>query len=215
MLSRTTAFAWIGIILLSGMFLTILMGQDCAAQSDPCDPDPCQGIPNAITATCTAVGGACTPATDFVCSCDTGYAWQDATNTCLLVGPMVQVTGFAQEEYGESLEQGTEISLNCSSEDFPSTIEEGGNFSIPVTLIEAECTFNDATYDDGFGGTNIYNCISLNCSFPITATDTEIALGDVFFVLECIDIPMGCVDYCLNRPDLPECPAICAAIRCN
>ena len=60
----------------------LLIGQNCLAQTDLCDPDPCQGMPNAVAGTCTAVGGACTPATDFFCSCDSGYTWQDTSNTC-------------------------------------------------------------------------------------------------------------------------------------
>ena len=69
----------IGIILLSGIFL---VGQDCAAQFDPCNPDPCQGIQNAIPGSCIPLGGSCSATEDFMCGCDTGYIWQDATNTC-------------------------------------------------------------------------------------------------------------------------------------
>ena len=83
MFSRTTALTQIGSIILSGLFLILLTGQDCLAQSDPCNPDPCQVIPNAVADTCTPVGGgSCTPATDFSCSCDAGYTWDGATNTC-------------------------------------------------------------------------------------------------------------------------------------
>jgi formylglycine-generating enzyme required for sulfatase activity len=67
------------VILLGGI---LLMGQDCPAQTGLCDPDPCASIQDAVPDTCVPVAGSCTPASDFACSCDTGYAWQDATNTC-------------------------------------------------------------------------------------------------------------------------------------
>lgn len=61
---------------------TLLLGQDSAAQTDPCNPDPCAGIPNAVPDTCVLIpGGVCAP-DDFTCDCDPGYDWQDATNTC-------------------------------------------------------------------------------------------------------------------------------------
>jgi len=91
MLSRKIRHAWIGVILVSGTFL---LGQDCAAQSDPCDAEPCQTIDNAVAGTCVLQGGgACSPGYDFACACDPGYTWQDASNTCQLVspGPTVQI----------------------------------------------------------------------------------------------------------------------------
>ena len=72
----------------------LLMGEDCIAQDDPCDPDPCAGMSNAVAGTCVLQGGgACSAGYDFACACDPGYTWQDATNTCQLVspGPMVQI----------------------------------------------------------------------------------------------------------------------------
>ena len=44
---------------------------------DPCDPDPCPVIQDAIADTCTAVGQ-----TDFTCDCDAGFVWEDPSNTC-------------------------------------------------------------------------------------------------------------------------------------
>jgi len=82
---RNGLSVWIGIVVLSGVFLT---RQDCAAQSDPCNPDPCQGIPNAVAGTCTPVGGSCTPANDFTCGYDTGFAWQNAAHTCEELPPV-------------------------------------------------------------------------------------------------------------------------------
>ena len=76
------------------LFSILLAGQDCLAQSDPCNPDPCEGIPNAVADTCVLQGGgACSVGYDFNCACDPGYTWQDATNKCGLVspGPMVQI----------------------------------------------------------------------------------------------------------------------------
>jgi len=61
------------------LFGVLLIGQDCAAQ---CDPDPCATTPNAIADTCTEIGGSCTGPSDYMCSCDSGYAWQAATHTC-------------------------------------------------------------------------------------------------------------------------------------
>lgn len=79
MLSRKKLSVWIGVILLSCVLLT---GQDCAAQTGLCDPDPCQSISNAIAGTCSEIGGSCTGPSDFFCSCDGGYTWQAATHTC-------------------------------------------------------------------------------------------------------------------------------------
>jgi hypothetical protein len=99
MLSRTTVLTWIGIVLLSGVFLTLLMGQICAAQTDPCSPpaDPCSGIENAVGGSChhPIPGGICNPP-DFTCACDPGYTWQHTTNTCEeplpIVGKIVFLT---------------------------------------------------------------------------------------------------------------------------
>jgi hypothetical protein len=44
---------------------------------DPCDPDPCAGIADAVAGTCVDEGGG-----DFSCDCDTGFAWDDTSNTC-------------------------------------------------------------------------------------------------------------------------------------
>ena len=79
MFRRNLIPIWAAITVVANMYL---MGQDCAAQSDPCDPDPCQDIPNSVAYTCTPIGGSCTPANDFTCTCDTGYNWEDATNSC-------------------------------------------------------------------------------------------------------------------------------------
>lgn len=82
MISRATLNDRVGIVLLAGLFLVFLTGQDCAAQSDPCNPDPCQTISNAVPGTCMAIGGSCAPADDFTCECQGGFTWQDASNTC-------------------------------------------------------------------------------------------------------------------------------------
>jgi len=82
MLGRGRILTWIGITLLSCTFLMLLMGQDCVAQSDPCNPDPCQTIPKAVPETCTSVAGVCAPANDFTCDCEAGFTWQYANYTC-------------------------------------------------------------------------------------------------------------------------------------
>lgn len=79
MFLRTRVFAWIGMVAFSGI---LLMGEDCAAQTGPCDPDPCQSIENAVDGTCVPIGGSCTPADDFSCDCETGFTWEYATHTC-------------------------------------------------------------------------------------------------------------------------------------
>lgn len=79
MFKRNLLSVLIGSVLFLGF---LLLGQDCVAQGDPCNPDPCLGILNAVPDTCTAFGGACAPATDFTCDCDSGYAWEGATHTC-------------------------------------------------------------------------------------------------------------------------------------
>jgi len=63
-------------------FGILLTAHDCPAQTDLCDPDPCQSIPNAVAGTCTEIGGACTGPSDYACSCDSGYSWQPGTHTC-------------------------------------------------------------------------------------------------------------------------------------
>ncbi len=56
-----TFLTW-ALILGVALSAILLMGQDCLAQTDPCNPDPCQSISNAVAGTCTEVGGACTGA---------------------------------------------------------------------------------------------------------------------------------------------------------
>jgi formylglycine-generating enzyme required for sulfatase activity len=80
MLRRSLTPVWIVVILVSGMSF---IAQDGAAQTGLCDPDPCQSSPNAVAGTCTEIGGSCVGPSDFFCSCDTGYTWEDATNTCV------------------------------------------------------------------------------------------------------------------------------------
>ena len=70
-------------VCLLALFSVLLAGHDSIAQSDPCDPDPCSTIPNAVVETCTEIGGSCAGPSDFFCDCDSGYAWQDDTNTCI------------------------------------------------------------------------------------------------------------------------------------
>jgi hypothetical protein len=74
------------LIVAMALFGTLLMGQDCLAQTGICDPDPCQGIPNAVVGTCTEIGGPCTGPSDYICSCDLGYTWQRGTHACGEVG---------------------------------------------------------------------------------------------------------------------------------
>ena len=86
MFGRKLIPVWIGIVLLSAMFL---MGQEAwPPQNDPCDPDPCKYIPRAVSDSCEAV-----EADDFTCNCDMGFAWQDALNMCegLPPGPLAQI----------------------------------------------------------------------------------------------------------------------------
>lgn len=71
---------WVGIVVLCA---GLLMGRDCPAQTNLCDPDPCEGIANAVPGTCTPIpGGVCQPI-DFACQCSPGYTWPPATKTCV------------------------------------------------------------------------------------------------------------------------------------
>jgi formylglycine-generating enzyme required for sulfatase activity len=91
MVKRSVSTFCIGIVVLFGI---LLMGQDSAAQTGLCDPDPCEGMPNAVADTCTSIpGGLCQPG-DFSCDCETGFVWKDATNTCeepRPSGPMAEI----------------------------------------------------------------------------------------------------------------------------
>lgn len=79
MTRRTVNPFCVSIVVLLCVFL---MSQNSAAQSGPCDPDPCPGIENAVAGTCAPVGGVCSAAEDFTCDCETEFIWQDDTNTC-------------------------------------------------------------------------------------------------------------------------------------
>ncbi len=98
---RNTLPVWIGIILLSCMFLLFIMEQDCAAQTDSCSSDPCSGIENAVVpGLCyhPVLGGSCTaPPPDFTCACVPGYTWQHSTNTCEVTPPIVGKIVFLTE----------------------------------------------------------------------------------------------------------------------
>ena len=86
---RNLVPVWIFVFLFSGI---LLMGQDCAAQTNLCDPDPCEGIANAVPDTCTVIpGGVCLP-DDFACQCSEGYTWNPATHSCEGEAPPVTVT---------------------------------------------------------------------------------------------------------------------------
>lgn len=75
MCNRNSVPVWIGIILLSGMFL---MGQESwPPQGDLCDPDPCLSIPDAVPNSCEGVGGG-----EFTCDCEAGYFWEEIGDTC-------------------------------------------------------------------------------------------------------------------------------------
>lgn len=91
MLRRELIPAWVVIILVSGL---LLVGQDCPAQTDPCSPDPCGGIENAVEGSChnPIPAGICNPA-DFKCDCDPGFAWWYSSNTCEEphTGPMAEI----------------------------------------------------------------------------------------------------------------------------
>ena len=45
---------------------------------DPCDPDPCGGIQDAIAGTCEGFS-----ADVFTCGCQTGYLWDSGTRACV------------------------------------------------------------------------------------------------------------------------------------
>jgi len=75
MLRRNLVPVWIGIILLSGMFL---MGQETwPPKCGPFYPDPCLSIPDAVPDSCEDVGGG-----DFTCDCEAGYFWEEIGHTC-------------------------------------------------------------------------------------------------------------------------------------
>jgi hypothetical protein len=48
----------------------------CDGSDDPCSPDPCGGITNAVGETCIAQGA------DYTCECDPGYTWDSGSNDC-------------------------------------------------------------------------------------------------------------------------------------
>jgi hypothetical protein len=83
MSSNSLIPVWTGVVLLSTI---LLMGKVCGAQTDPCNPDPCATIPNAVADTCIPIGGSCSAAGDYVCDCDEGFSWQGITHTCEAVG---------------------------------------------------------------------------------------------------------------------------------
>jgi len=75
MFSRNLVPVWLGIILLSGMFL---MGQDAwSPKSGSCSSHPCLTISNALPNSCVDVGGG-----EFTCDCEAGYFWEEIGNTC-------------------------------------------------------------------------------------------------------------------------------------
>lgn len=74
MLRKKLIPVWAAIIILVSMYL---MGQGWSPPSDPCNPDPCASITNAVAETCVDLGDG-----DFTCDCDAGFAWEDATDTC-------------------------------------------------------------------------------------------------------------------------------------
>ena len=75
MFSRNLIPVWLGIILLSGMFL---MGQNAwSPKSGACSGHPCLNTPNALPNSCEDVGEG-----QFTCDCEAGYFWEEIGNTC-------------------------------------------------------------------------------------------------------------------------------------
>lgn len=50
-----------------------------------CSKDPCDNIARALVNTCNAVGDA-----DFTCQCQSGYSWDDDSNSCKLPGTQAE-----------------------------------------------------------------------------------------------------------------------------
>jgi hypothetical protein len=102
----------------------------------------------------------------------------------------------------------------------PSTVVDGGDFSIRVLNGETDCVFNDLRYTDPYGGTAIYECVSSNCSFSITETDTVIDLWIVYFSFQCMEV-RSCLDYCTGRGLCPgglectQCQEECSRDSCD
>ncbi len=139
MLSRKTLSVLIGVILLSGAGV-LLTGEDCVAQSDPCDPDPCEGIQKAVSGTCTSAGGSCTPASDFTCECVAGFTWQDATNTCEAAMAQIPAGCF---DMGDHFSEGEPDELpvhNVCITAFEMDVHEVTNAEYAACVAVAACT---------------------------------------------------------------------------
>jgi hypothetical protein len=64
----------------SALFRTSARVQFCffhVGNLDPCRKDPCQNLAGAIVDSCIKVG-----ASDFMCQCQAGFAWNDESNSC-------------------------------------------------------------------------------------------------------------------------------------
>lgn len=133
---------------------------------------------------------------------------------------MTTVRGIAHNGGGIPIDTGAKISLNCSGINFRSAVVDDGAFSILVPLVETDCAFNDLRYTDQYGGTEIYECVSHNCSFSITETDTVIDLWIVYFSFQCIEV-RSCLNYCIDRGLCPggsectQCQEDCSRDSCN
>ncbi len=161
-----------GWMCLAALFGLLLVGRDCAAQTDPCTPDPCQGIAHAVTGTCTPVGGSCTPAADFSCECDAGFAWQDSTNACEGLPPadMVSVPAGCFD-MGDAFSEGhwdeRPVHNVCISA-FSMDIHEVTNAEYAACVDDGACTAPE--YPSSFSRTSYYGNAAYD-DFPVIWVD--------------------------------------------
>lgn len=57
--------------------LTVNVVDDLTENDDMCQKDPCQNIARAMINTCIPVGDS-----DFKCSCQAAFTWDDDSNSC-------------------------------------------------------------------------------------------------------------------------------------
>jgi len=77
----------LGVLALIGSGLVLASGLSGCGDDNPCDPDPCNGIENAVPGSCLAVG-----TDDFACICQDfsapivggeKYRWDETNKECV------------------------------------------------------------------------------------------------------------------------------------
>jgi hypothetical protein len=146
----------------------------------------------------------------------------------------VQVDGTANNNTGGAIEFGAVISVLCDGSYFDGRVQNEGyyfagsvqkdgyfSFFLPFWIPnhEVSCTFNDLLRPTQYLSTEVYECISSNCSFTIAESAVQEDVSEVMFNYVCsiihdCDAYCGAKGVCPLGPACTECLDGCESSMC-